>query len=856
VEVQLRKKAQLQERVLQTQTKSQPNRHSAVSDALKVMKEAAADKDMIDSPAAEGLLRSAMAGIGWEELPLPRKPLACAQSDSAPHARPEENPVTAAEFSPMGKWLAVGRRDGAVVVWAMDSRGGLSPQPLTRYGNCTNGRSAEVSALSFGPDDSDLAIGFGDGRFVIVKPNAPDTDLQPQPPKLHESAVREIVFSSDSKWFTTVALDGTSLLWARKGVQKIMDLSTIKDSVVTSLTFTPFPRRMHFGTTDGKIHSLNLLSSPPALDAPRLIAKDIANKPVAALAVHPSARMTAIAWSGGYTGFRTLSMDPNSKMVHEVIEVIGAANPGTQDERAPQVSSVASLEFSDDGRWLVSRTRDHQMQLWAVTNEFRLRFQETFPEPGLPLESVQFGSIQGILRRTRWLLGEVGDGTVLLWDLMEPRNVPLALRGHKGPLTVACFDPRGRWLLTSCFDGTNRLWDLERLEDPSRSVEPRVVLDDAPVLAGRFSTARNQHRFATITNRGKLRAWDLDHSKDQSILVPESRPPIDPVYRPRVAFSGDGNLLFLTIATYLGEPPLSKVWRPGDPRTSDRRIPVEAMFPENGSKRPEEQFFLSRYELGADGRFLAGSDLEGNPVVVDLPAPHSVDVDLLAPNEADRLRIPVSHAIAQGGGTLGFSPAGNQLMMAGPNIGVKLWNLQFPERKAVLSGEASFPWQTPQTPLPGAAADEPSKGNEPSGIIAVAVSNDGKWLAAAGQGVVWVWERSSSSTFAPPIVLRGHTGALSALVFTPDGEKLISGSDDSTVRVWHLKPTPKVDAFVPLLGHSGPITSVSVSPDGKLLLTTSLDGTARVWTLNREMLIDRAEQMTLEPEMARVRARY
>ncbi len=417
--------------------------------------------------------------------------------------------------------------------------------------------------------------------------------------------------------------------------------------------------------------------------------------------------------------------------------------------------------------------------------------------------------------------------------------MPLALRGHKGPLTVACFDPRGKWLLTSCFDGTNRLWDLERLEDTNRSAEPRVILHDAPVLTGRFSTAQN--RVATFTNRGELRALDLDSLKDQKLQFPESKLHTSAFPRSGLAFSGDGDSVLVIAAV----PLISKVWRPGDPTASDRPNPLDTMFP-NSVLDPLEVFLLSRYVLSADGRFLAGFDMKGNIVLVDP----------IAPNKAEALRIPVSSTLNLGNGALGFSPDGEHLMAAQRDIGVKVWEVKFPERDAVPSGEASFPWQAPLKPFPGAAADETSKCNKSFDITAVAISHDGKSLAAAGQGVVWVWERSGDSTFAPLIVLRGHTGAVPVLVFTPDGEKLVSGSDDSTVRVWHLKPTPKLDAFVPLLGHKGPVTSASISPDGKLLLTTSLDGTARVWTLDRKMLLDRAQYMTAEPELAAGRKRY
>ena len=46
---------------------------------------------------------------------------------------------------------------------------------------------------------------------------------------------------------------------------------------------------------------------------------------------------------------------------------------------------------------------------------------------------------------------------------------------------------------------------------------------------------------------------------------------------------------------------------------------------------------------------------------------------------------------------------------------------------------------------------------------------------------VRVWDAASGEEL---LVLRGHEGPVHAAAFSPDGARIVSGSDDRTVRVW------------------------------------------------------------------------
>ncbi|MFI6389713.1 helix-turn-helix domain-containing protein [Nonomuraea sp. NPDC050540] len=88
------------------------------------------------------------------------------------------------------------------------------------------------------------------------------------------------------------------------------------------------------------------------------------------------------------------------------------------------------------------------------------------------------------------------------------------------------------------------------------------------------------------------------------------------------------------------------------------------------------------------------------------------------------------------------------------------------------------------------------------------------------------------STFATPYSTRitGHTGAVYAAEFTPDGRLLATTGTDGTVRLWDVgaRHAPRPLAVLP---GSGGLLGAAIRGDGRLLATAGQDGTARLWDL-------------------------
>jgi WD40 repeat protein len=74
-------------------------------------------------------------------------------------------------------------------------------------------------------------------------------------------------------------------------------------------------------------------------------------------------------------------------------------------------------------------------------------------------------------------------------------------------------------------------------------------------------------------------------------------------------------------------------------------------------------------------------------------------------------------------------------------------------------------------------------------------------------------------------VIRGHTGRLTDVAFSPDGEFIATASEDTTVRVWEAKTGRNVAT---LAEHTAPVKSAAFTGDGRFVITTT-SGAARVW---------------------------
>jgi WD40 repeat protein/serine/threonine protein kinase len=682
------------------------------------------------------------------------------------------------------------------------------PPPLARWDD----HFAEVRSAAFAPGSNQF-VTVGWDRMIHV--HDARTRRVVRSWQGHDEGVYRAQYLPDGR-LVTCSYDGTIRLWDPTTGNMLQRLGA-HAGPVTALSVAPDGKHLLTGGRDEIVRYWDL----DDLDQPRKLTTDEGKNWAWDAAISPDGKSAA---SVGFDGKVRLWDLAEGKQTASWVAHEGA---------------VLAVAYLSDGKELITGGRDGLVKVWDTTTHQVLRAFEDFR--GAWIENIAVSP----------------DGQHVLVAVSNPdlpdAKHPAAGRGavlDVATLEIQAFlDTRAQFSFTTAWSpdgsmllvgggtrgsrGTAQLWPAEMLRrvkapKPLKAVEiqsleghdeyllaialargetivasagaDRAILLWDLVAGGSRATPKlheNQVRaiaftpdfkqFITASNDRTLRLWNTDSLADEGVLTGHSDHVSSVVVLPdgKRAISGSDDKS-LRVWDLATNKPLFR---------ADFHVGV-----------------VSCLALSPDGTLLASGGGDNHVIVSKV--------------EGDKLvfqRRLVGH-IAEIRG-LAFAPDGKSLVSSSRDGAVRVWNSDQGNSIRVIN------------PNLGAA-------------YCVAISPSGELLAVGGgdwqQGGVKLYDLATGTELAE---IKSPKGFVHALAFTPDSQKLVSGSADGAVRIWQLerpaattgttaespaeasKPVEPIKPVARLEGHGGPIFGLAVTADGQTALSTSDDYYTNVWNL-------------------------
>ncbi len=188
-----------------------------------------------------------------------------------------------------------------------------------------------------------------------------------------------------------------------------------------------------------------------------------------------------------------------------------------------------------------------------------------------------------------------------------------------------------------------------------------------------------------------------------------------------------------------------------------------------------------------------------------------------------------------------FTHDGRQLVVAGEDTGVRVWDATTGQTVRTFRGEVGV---GDQGKIFSMALSPVDPMNREAGHKWVAT---GGWMTMPGRPYSHAVRLYDFQTTRLVRVLDGHNSVVIGMAFAPDGRRLLtgSGSGDLSAIIWDVNTGQILQR---LRGHTGEIYDVAFSADGQRAVTGSFDNTVKLWDAGSGKLI---ANMTLHKDKIR-----
>lgn len=548
-----------------------------------------------------------------------------------------------------------------------------------------------------------------------------------------DSEVWSVAYSPDGKWIATTHWNTSAKLWDAETGQLILTFMGHTESV-NSVAFSPDGIFIATASDDGTVKIWNVGTGIETLT---ISGHD---GPVHDVSFSPDGMALASAGEDGTVRVW------NARTGEELLVFSGHED------------AVFNVSFSPDGSHVASSGLDEYVRIWE-------------PNSGAELITLHFeggDQLRGLAfspNGSRIAVTSTQAPWGRVWDVDTGEVILSGFPSHRDALLDIAYSEDGKFIATASSDATAKLWDAD-----NGQLLYTLSGHTLPVTGMAFDPAGKY--IATTSWDMTTRIWSIQPASE-SLFIPMEDP-----WSMRISYSPDGK----GILADLPAEKSAKVWGAtsgNELLNLSGKISLTSYSPNGEIIATVEETKIVIWEADSGKKKFT---LNGH-------------TDLIT--------------------SLGFSTDGSRLVSGSLNGELIVWEIQ--------TGKPAFTLQGHTEGFTPIVHYE---------IFAVAYSPGGNFIVSGdtyGQAIIWDAKKGQKldvHIFEEAVGNHSFPDIGFDIAFSPDGSLVAITGGVGTVRIWDVSTGEDV---LILKGHSGVVTAVTFSAEGKRIATTSIDGTAKVW---------------------------